>query len=103
MVSINLCDGAFKAPHEFDHLPLVWFRFSQPLPAEALLPEPVDLSKLYSTPRALSVSLETTALFHRSKRTLAAILEEKKDGELKLIKELLRAGSRCQREVMHFY
>ena len=44
---MNLSEEAFSEPTSFDHMPLVYFRFENPLKSDSPLPAVVDLTKLH--------------------------------------------------------
>ena len=107
LVEINLSEEAFSAPTQFDHLPLPYLRFASPLPADAKLPEPVDLTKLHSTekPKSFSLNLKTSGLFYGNKKMIIDLYNEAVDGSdpvKKMFVSLLKNGNKYEKVVGQF-
>ncbi len=99
LIEINLCEEAFSLPTQFDHLPLPYLRFSVPLPADAKLPEPLDLTKLHSTekPRSFSMDLSTSPMFYNNKKMIVDVYNEAVEGSdpiKKMFVSLLKNGNK---------
>jgi hypothetical protein len=104
LVEINLSEDAFSAPTQFDHLPLPYLRFGSPLPADAKMPEPVDLTKLHSTetPSSFNITVKTSGLFYNNKKMIIDLYNEAVEGSdptKKMFVSFLKNGNKYEKVV----
>jgi hypothetical protein len=103
VVEINLSEDAFKEPTQFDHLPLPYVRFARPVPADAKLPAPLDLTKLHTVDKQISFSFTVTTepLFFNNKKAFIELLNDcdSQDPLKKVYTSLLKNGNKYEKLV----
>jgi hypothetical protein len=86
-------------------LPLPYFRFAQPLPADAKLPAPIDLTKLHQVaadkPLSFSFKIATEPLFYNNKKAVIELFNEcdSQDPMKKVYSSLLKNGNKYEKLV----